>query len=99
MCVPSALVKENRLLAALPPGEYERLLSDLQPVYLPRKHVIYQPGEPSRHVYFPRSGMVSELVVLEDGRTVEVGVIGNEGVVGIHEFYVCYGICMTGGGG
>jgi CRP-like cAMP-binding protein len=96
MCVAGALRKENRLLAALPPTEYERLLPELQPVYLPRKYVIYQPGEPSRHVYFPRSGMVSELVVLEDARTVEVGVIGNEGVVGIHEFYVWSG--MLGGG-
>lgn len=47
------------------------------------RDVICHPGEPIEHVYFPISGMVSSIIVLKNGTTVEAATIGNEGVAGI----------------
>ena len=74
---------ENRLLAALPRAEYLRLLPHLKLVHLPPRKILYDIGEVVRYAYFPRGGMISLLSSTEDGRTVEVGMIGNEGVAGI----------------
>ena len=76
----------NRLLAALPPREYQRLLPYLKPVALPFGDILYEPGELIRHVYFPNQGIVSLLSVAEKRSTLEVGVVGNEGMVGISIF-------------
>lgn len=72
----------NKLLAALPSSEYERLLPHLEAVSLSFKQYIYKPNEPIQHVYFPNSGIISMLIVMEDGSTVEVATIGNEGMIG-----------------
>lgn len=73
----------NKLLAALPVGEYKRFLLDLEPVHLNSNQVIYESGEPIDHVYFPANSLVSMLALLEDGTTVEIGMIGSYGMVGI----------------
>jgi CRP-like cAMP-binding protein len=73
----------NRLLAALPPVDYERLIPHLKLVLLPTRQVIYEPGEPITHVYFPQNAMVSIVTGMKDGSTVEVGIVSNEGMVGI----------------
>ena len=73
----------NRLLAALPPEEYRRLLPHLESVPLPFMEVLYEGGELIRHVHFPDDGLISLLVVMGDGTVREIGVIGNEGVLGI----------------
>jgi CRP-like cAMP-binding protein len=73
----------NRLLAALPDEEYGRLLPRLESVPLPFMEVLYEGGEPIRHVYFPDDGLISLLVVMGDETVREIGVIGNEGVLGI----------------
>ena len=44
--------------------------------------VLYAPGTPIEHVYFPRSGMVSLLVVMRTGEQIETAIVGREGVVG-----------------
>jgi CRP-like cAMP-binding protein len=72
----------NRLLAALPAREYERLLSGLEPVRLTYGEVLYEPGERMRHVYFPSDCLVSLLTVVEGHRALEVGLVGREGMVG-----------------
>jgi CRP-like cAMP-binding protein len=77
------LTRENRLLAALPEDEYERLQCDLERIRLNFNEVIYEYGEPIRYVYFPIKAVVSMLAMLEDGTTVEVGMVGNFGMVGI----------------
>lgn len=74
---------ENRLLAALPRAEYLRLLPHLKLIHLPPRKILYDIGEVVRYAYFPRGGMISLLSSTDDGRTVEVGMIGNEGVAGI----------------
>lgn len=72
----------NHLLAALPGEEYERLLPHLESVSLPFMGILYEGGEPIKHVYFPDDGLISLLVVMEDETVREIGVIGNEGMLG-----------------
>ncbi|MET0625494.1 MAG: Crp/Fnr family transcriptional regulator [Pyrinomonadaceae bacterium] len=72
----------NHLLAALPGEDYGRLLASLESVPLPFMGVLYEGGEPIRHVYFPDDGLISLLIVMDDGTVREVGVIGNEGMLG-----------------
>jgi len=76
----------NRLLAALPKDEYRRLLPGLEPFTLIFGKVIYEPGDLIRHVYFPTSGIISLLAAVEDGATLEVGIVGREGMVGLPAF-------------
>lgn len=76
------LTLENQLLSALPAKEYERLLPHLEVVRLPQGKTLYDPGDTIRHVYFLMGGMVSLLSITVEGKTIEVGAIGNEGMVG-----------------
>jgi CRP-like cAMP-binding protein len=76
----------NRLLAALPPGEYEMLVPSLERVAMPLGHAVYESGEAQGYVYFPTDCIVSLLYVLADGATAEIAVTGNEGLVGIALF-------------
>ena len=76
----------NRLLAALPKDEYRRLLSNFEPFPLVFGNVIYEPGDVIRHVYFPTSGIISLLAAVEDHATLEVGIVGWEGMVGLPAF-------------
>jgi CRP-like cAMP-binding protein len=72
----------NRLLAALPPEDLARIAPFVDQIPLKLKDVLYRPGEPVEHVYFPGGGFCSVLTVLEDGDMVEVATIGREGMVG-----------------
>jgi CRP-like cAMP-binding protein len=78
--------EQNHLLAALQPGERERLLPHLQLVRLPLGKVLYESGDVLRHVYFPTNSIVSLLYVLESGASAEISVVGNEGLIGIALF-------------
>ena len=80
---PPAAPHGNRLLARLPPEEYQRLLPRLQLVPLALKHVLYEARSPIDYAYFPNRGVVSALTVMEDGRAIEVATIGDEGMVGL----------------
>lgn len=77
---------ENRLLAALPPEEYERLVPYLEQVPFALGEVIYESGEQLDYVYFPTTAIISLLYLMEDGSSAEMGLAGNEGVVGIALF-------------
>ena len=77
---------ENRLLAALPVKEYRRLLPALERVAMPFAEIIYEPGDSIRHVYFPNDSIVSLLSVVAEHSTLEVGIVGNEGMAGIAAF-------------
>ena len=83
---PKLAPPTNRLLAALPKNEYRRLLPNLEPFPLVFGEVIYEPGDPIRHVYFPASGIISLLAVVGDRATLEVGIVGREGMVGLSVF-------------
>jgi CRP-like cAMP-binding protein len=73
----------NRLLALLPPPLLAVLEPLLEPVELVLQQVLYAPDQPSSHAYFPLSGIVSLLTVLEEGQAVEIALVGNEGVAGL----------------
>lgn len=73
----------NRLLAALPAEEYQRLVPYLEWSPLPLAQVIHKPGDPITHVYFPHRALVSLLSTMEDGSAIEVGLIGGEGITGV----------------
>ena len=76
----------NRLLDALPPAEYERLLPRLQPVSFSLGEVVYEFGGHLDYVYFPTTSIVSLLYTMENGTSAEMGLTGNDGVVGIALF-------------
>jgi len=73
----------NHLLAAVPRREHQRMLAGLEPVKLAYGQVLYEPAERIRHVYFPLDCLVSLLTAVEKSRTLEVGMVGNEGMVGM----------------
>lgn len=77
---------ENRLLGTLPDQEYERILPYLEPVTLSLGQRIYESGDKLKHIYFPTTSIVSLLYTMENGATAEIGVVGNEGAVGIALF-------------
>lgn len=76
----------NRILALLPPAEYQRLARHLQPVALPVRKVLYTARSPIDAVYFPATCMISAITRMEDGAAIEVATIGNEGMVGLTAF-------------
>lgn len=77
---------ENHLLAALPVEEYERILPHLEPLTFSLGEPVYESGKQLKHVYFPTTSIVSLLYTMENGSSAEIGVVGNEGVVGIALF-------------
>jgi CRP-like cAMP-binding protein len=73
----------NSLLAALPREDYQDLLRELEPVVLTSGEVLFEPGQRIRHVYFPGDAHVSLLMIVEESKALEVGLVGREGMVGI----------------
>jgi len=78
--------RQNQLLAALPEEEWIRVREHLELRPMPLGHVLYEAGSRMRHVYFPTNSIVSLLYVMEDGSSAEIGIVGNEGIVGISLF-------------
>jgi CRP-like cAMP-binding protein len=76
----------NRLLATLPVEEYERLHPHLEQVSFALGEVVYESGGLLDYVYFPNTSIISLLYMMEDGSSAEMGLVGNEGVVGIALF-------------
>lgn len=72
----------NVLLLSLPEQEFDLLRSELEFIELPHRYTFHERGEKIEFAYFPNSGMVSLVVVGADGRSVEVGLTGKEGMVG-----------------
>ncbi|MDO9564798.1 MAG: Crp/Fnr family transcriptional regulator [Bradyrhizobium sp.] len=73
---------DNKLLFALPRDQMDLLTPHMTTRQLPQGQVLLEAGEEFEHVYFPHSGMLSLLVVLRDGKAIEVATVGREGVVG-----------------
>jgi CRP-like cAMP-binding protein len=80
---PSPSLPENQLLAALPVADRDRLVRRMDEVTLARGDLVYRPNRPIVHAYFPRAGVLSMVIDMIDGGTVEVGTVGPEGVVGL----------------
>lgn len=73
----------NRLLAAQTEEVFAEIYPFIETVNLASGDYLYQPGDQVDFIYFPETSIVSEFQILEDGRTVEIAMIGNDGVLGI----------------
>ena len=73
----------NRLLDAVPRSELSRILTGFETVELPFGDVLYSPGERLRHVYFPVDGFISLIMPIDGSTSLEVGLVGDEGMFGI----------------
>lgn len=73
---------DNLLLSALPRAEFDLLAPHLSSRQIVQGTVLLEPGEETDQIYFPHSGMLSLLVVLNDGISIETSTVGREGVVG-----------------
>lgn len=83
---PEPTPKQNRILAALPAEDYERLLPDLEFVEMPLGWTLSESGDHVNFLHFPISGIVSLIYELENGSSSEIALVGNEGMVGISIF-------------
>lgn len=72
----------NLLLAALPPEELACMLPALEQVRVEVGAVLCEPGDPIRHIYFPHDALISLMAVAEGRMTLEVGLVGREGMLG-----------------
>jgi CRP-like cAMP-binding protein len=79
-------LSENYLLAALPRKQQELLLNQMDQIPLNQGDILHEPERPTRFVYFPTDGVVSMLSCLDDDCSIEVGTVGNEGMVGTSVF-------------
>jgi CRP-like cAMP-binding protein len=75
--------RTNRLLAALGDEDFAALKPHLELINLPFRQVLYEPGDPIAYAYFPHDAVVSLVNIMEDGGSVEIGVFGREGVLGL----------------
>src|SRR5580698_1687438 len=73
----------NELLLGLPLKESELLFPKLEFMRLKTHHVLHEPGDTLKSAYFCDSGLISILSIFSDGKSVEVGLVGREGFIGI----------------
>ncbi len=73
---------KSELLLAIPDREYSLLRPHLEYVDLPHHHILQEPGQKIEFAYFLNSGMASLVILTSDGRSVEVAIVGKEGMVG-----------------
>lgn len=78
--------RKNFLLASLPDVEFDRVQSHLQLSSLKLGQVLYESGDTLDYVYFPTTAIISLLYIMENGATAEIGVVGNDGILGIALF-------------
>lgn len=89
--------RQNRLLAALPADDYERLLPSLAPVRLSLGCILHNANAQRKYLYFPVAGIVSRVCVTHDGASTECAVAGSEGAIGVASFLS--GEIQSAGGG
>jgi CRP-like cAMP-binding protein len=73
----------NQLLASISAADLRRLEPQLRPITLDFGQILYEPGQAIRHVYFPLDCLISLLTAVDARRTLEVGMVGNEGMAGM----------------
>ena len=75
---------ENHLIARLPRADRTRFVSLCEPVVMTLGQVLSEPGKRTDHVYFPTEGFISLIAMVSGSPGVEVGMVGNEGMLGAH---------------
>ena len=83
MSVSSAVPIVNRLIGSLPRKEREQILQRCEPIDLVFGEILCEPDEPFEHVYFPLSGFISLVTPMGGHQPLEMGLIGNEGMLGV----------------
>lgn len=78
--------QKNYLLASLSEADFARIRPHLEFRSFKLGEVLYESGEKMEHVYFPTTAIVSLLYIMENGMTAEIGVVGNDGIVGVSLF-------------
>lgn len=73
----------NKVLLSIPDSEYSAIRPHLEFLSMPHHLSLYEPNDPLEFLYFPNGGMISLVIEMQDGRTVEVGEVGKEGFAGI----------------
>lgn len=74
---------KNQMLSLLSPADSKLLTPHLKPAMFEQHHVLFEADEQIRHVYFPTGAVVSLLITLSTGETVEAAMVGKDGVVGV----------------
>ena len=74
--------RRSSIVDLLPLDERERLLADCESIKLEFGSVLYEPPARVKHVYFPTSGFISLVQTLDNGSSIEIGMVGREGFVG-----------------
>jgi CRP-like cAMP-binding protein len=77
---------KNFLLAALSEDDFGRFKDKLEIVSFNLGEVLYESGEKMDYVYFPTTAIISLLYIMENGATAEIGLVGNDGIVGVALF-------------
>ena len=77
------LARKNRILNALPQAELHHLLPLMERMTLSSRQVLDRPGAPVEFVHFPLDGVLSLIASTQEGDTVEVATVGNEGATGM----------------
>ena len=72
----------NHLLSALPAEDFAGIKSKLEMVSCTLGEVLYESGDKMEYVYFPTSAIVSMLYIMKNGATAEIGIVGNDGLIG-----------------
>lgn len=73
----------NQILAALPKSEYQIIAPHLKPVDLTSGEILSEPNQSIAEIYFPQRAMISLVSIMMDGSTTEIGIVGNEGMIGL----------------
>lgn len=73
---------QNKILLSIPDGEFRPTSEALEYVNLSRHQSLHEATDELEFVYFPNNGLISLVVATEDGKTVEVGIVGKEGIIG-----------------
>jgi CRP-like cAMP-binding protein len=79
----NGVVLQNEILRSIPEREWQLISRKLRALQMPSHFVMHEPHQSSKFLYFPQSGLISLVVFMRDGRTVEAGIVGNEGIVGM----------------
>ena len=77
---------KNYLLASLPADHFATIEPMLEPIFLKPGEILYDSDEEMKYLYFPTTAIISMLYVMENGATLEVGMVGNDGLIGIALF-------------
>ena len=85
--LPGGTALRNRLLAALPAGDYHRICEHLRMNAVRTGETLQEHGARISHVYFPNGGVYSITTEMRDGALVEVATVGSEGMLGIGAFF------------